>query len=406
MTRIRNTLPEVPADPGTDPAPTPDVAGPGAALAGIARLVPQLQMHLRFQPSAAFLGILAELNEQFPDWSDGSYDWANQTVDFLHGAEAVPSFDTALYQTPLSRRALNDVLQLGLALLSGHYPVVRQYLQDDHFLFVIGYPRSGGSYLTKELLRGIGLEHTRVSEALAHDGFPEIRSHWYGPGHAGKPYFHLQDSVFQVAEFLVIAHLYYRRKASALISGQWIIPKKMHKLVYWAGSLKMLLGQGAADYLVTIRHPIPTAISIFEKCGGLPADGYFPAQPRSAIERWVYDDLIWLGHADQDIAHMDYFQAVTQSWTAFYLQMASSGLFMGPHAQELRLLPYGQEELEGIITHYRQQQGSSRTVEPFLIHDKAQSVAPETIAQGDKAVAAVQSAWKTLGLSFPDISLD
>ncbi|MBU2721412.1 hypothetical protein HF563_19065 [Acidithiobacillus ferridurans] len=402
MTRSRNAPPEVPADSDS----TPIAAGPDTAVAGTARPVPQLQMHLRFQPSAAFLGILGELNEQFPDWSDGSYDWANQTVDFLHGAEAVPSFDTALYQTPLSRRALNDVLQLGLALLSGHYPVVRQYLQDDHFLFVVGYPRSGGSYLTKELLRGIGLEHTRVSEALAHDGFPEIRSHWYGPGHAGKPYFHLQDSVFQVAEFLVIAHLYYRRKASALLSGQWVIPKKMHKLVYWAGSLKMLLGQGAAHYLVTIRHPIPTAISIYEKCGGLPTDGYFPAQPRSAIERWVYDDLIWLGHADQDIAHMDYFQAVTQSWTAFYLQMASSGIFVGPHAEEVSLLPYGQERLEGVIHHYRQQQGSARTVEPFLTHDKAQSVAPEAVAQGDAAVAAVQAAWQALGLSFPDLSLN
>lgn len=405
MTRSHNAPPEVPADSCADS--TPSAAGPGAAGAGTTRPVPQLQMHLRFQPSAAFLGILGELNDQFPDWSDGSYDWANQTVDFLHGAEAVPSFDTSLYQTPLSRRALNDVLQLGLALLSGHYPVVRQYLQDDHFLFVVGYPRSGGSYLTKELLRGIGLEHTRVSEALAHDGFPEIRSHWYGPGYAGKqPYFHLQDSVFQVAEFLVIAHLYYRRKASALISGQWVIPKKMHKLVYWAGSLKMLLGQGAADYLVTIRHPIPTAISIYEKCGGLPGDGRFPAQPRSAIERWVYDDLIWLGHADQDIVHMDYFQAVTQSWTAFYLQMASSGIFVGPHAEEVSLLPYGQECLEGVIHHYRQQQGSARTVEPFLTHDKAQSVAPEAVAQGDAAVAAVQAAWQALGLSFPDLSLN
>jgi len=381
--------------------PSKQTQTPLAAVAAV--MQPHLQINLRFQPSAAFLGILAELNEQFPDWSDGSYDWANQTEDFLHAAEAIPVFPAELYQTPLSRRALNDVLQLGLALLSGHYSLARQYLQNDHFLFVIGYPRSGGSYLTKELLRGIGFEHTRVSEALAHDGFPEIRSHWYGPGNAGKPYFHLQDSVFQLAEFLVIAHLYYRHKSKPLASGECPIPKKMHKLVYWAGSLKMLLGLGAADYLVTLRHPIPTAISIYEKCGGLPANGCFPLQPRSAIERWVQDDLVWLGHSETQIANMDYFEAVTISWINFHLQMATSGLFLGTELQAVNCLPYGAESLEGIVRLYRQSHGSDRPVEPFQTFDKAEAVKDEQLVRGDAAVASVQAAWQALGLSFPKL---
>ena len=384
----------------------PGAVPKGQASTGSAPVVPadaHLDIQMRFQPSAAFLGILAELNDQFPDWTDGSYDWANQTVDFLHAQEALPTLSPALLQTPLSRRALQDLLHMAIALLSGQYPVVRDYLQTDHFAFVIGYPRSGGSYLTKELLRTIGLDHTRVSEALAHDGFPEMRNHWYGPG-GSRPYFHLQDAVFQAAEFLVIAHLYYHRKSPCQPNGLWLVPKKMHKLVHWAGSFKMLLGQGAADYLVTVRHPVPTSISIYEKCGGLPADGLFPAaRPRSAIERWIGDDLAWLGYSGAEIAGMDYFQAVQISWTAFYVQMASSGLFLGGR-EAVSVLPYGQDTFEGIVHTYHQRYGCQRPVEPFLVHSKAATQSAGIHVRGDAAVAAVRSAWQSLGLSFPDLT--
>lgn len=388
------------------PIPAAPAAFPGGSESTgptpVVPAAPHLDIQLRFQPSAAFLGILAELNDQFPDWTDGSYDWANQTVDFLHAQDTRPIVSADLLQTPLSRRALQDLLHMAIALLSGQYPVVRDYLQTDHFAFVIGYPRSGGSYLTKELLRTIGLDHTRVSEALAHDGFPEIRSHWYAPAGA-RPYFHLQDAVFQVAEFLVIAHLYYHRKTPCQPNGLWFVPKKMHKLVHWAGSMKMLLGKGAADYLVTVRHPVPTAISIYEKCGGLPDNGLFPAaHPRSAIERWISDDLAWLGYSGPEIAQMDYFEAVQISWTAFYVQMASSGLFLGGR-DEVQLLPYGQETFEGIIHTYHQRYGCQRPVEPFQVHDKAIRVSADIQARGDAAVAAVQAAWQPLGLTFPEL---
>jgi len=47
-------------------------------------------IQLRFQPSVAFIGVLAELNEQYSEWTDGSYDWANQTTDFLHTGPQLP----------------------------------------------------------------------------------------------------------------------------------------------------------------------------------------------------------------------------------------------------------------------------------------------------------------------------
>lgn len=360
-------------------------------------------IQLRFQPSVAFIGILAELNERYSDWTDGSYDWANQTVDFLHNQAPLPAFDESLFKTPLSRRAIDDLLHTAMALLSGNYPPVRNYLAETHFAFVIGYPRSGGSYLTKELLRTVGLEHTHVSEALAHDGFPELRDTWYDWA-GDRPYFHLQEAVFQAAEFLVIANLYYRSKTARLGDGRWLAPKKFHKIVSWAGSFKMLLGQGRADYLMTLRHPVPTCISVYEKSGGLPEDGRFPAfAPRSAIERWVVDDLMHLGFSQQTLAEMDYFDPVLTSWMHYYTHMATSGLFLGDR-DEVRIVPYGQEALEKVVRDYRQLANSDQPPEPFLVHDKAHDH-PDWQTRGDAAVDALARSWETLGLRFPALSL-
>lgn len=357
---------------------------------------------LRFQPSQWFLGILAELNEQFSDWTDGTYDWAAQTTDFLHNPRPLPTFDAKVFDTPLSKRAIDDLLNVAVSLLSGQYLDVRRYLGAIRFVFVVGYPRSGGSYLTKELLRTVGLDHTRVSEALAHDGFPELRDTWYD-WDGDKPYFHLQSAIFQAAEFLVISSLYYRIKTRRHPHGYWLAPKKMHKLVHWGGSFKMLLGHGGADYLVTVRHPLPTAISVFEKSGGLTNDGKFPAlAPRSAIERWILNDLMLLGYRMEEIAAMDYFSAVRISWSHFHTKLATSGLFLGER-EEIRLLPFGKTGLEDVVREYRARHITATPVEELYVHDKTNRFAGE-VAAGDEAVEAMRRTWQGLGLSFPALS--
>ena len=365
-------------------------------------------INLKFQPSQWFLGVLAELNEQYADWTDGSYDWADQTTDFLHTPTPLPAFDETLFKTPFSQRAVSDLLNIAVATMAGNYPLVRNYLKHIRFAFVIGYPRSGGSYLTKELLRTLDLDHTRVSEALAHDGFPELRETWYD-WNGDRPYYYLQDAIFQAAEFLVIANLYYQIKTKPQADGTWLAPKKMHKIINWAGSFKMLLGQGKSDYLVTIRNPLPTAISIYEKSGGLPNDRLFPArQPRSAIERWILTDLMLLGFSTQQISEMDYFDAVQVSWSSFYARMATSGLFLGDR-DEIRLIPYGKPQLENVTAQFRKRYGlgDAKNVAPeaVLVHDKS-SAYPKWQDRARVATESMAMLWASLGLTLPELSME
>jgi hypothetical protein len=361
-------------------------------------------INMRFQPSGWFIGVLAELNDKYPDWTDGSYDWANQTTDFLHNPIPLPTFDEGVFKTPFSKRIINDLLHIAIALFVGDYQLVRKYLENIRYGFVIGYPRSGGSYLTKELLRTLHLDHTRVSEALAHDGFPELRDIWYDRD-GDQPYFHLQSAVFQTAEFLVISNCYYQIKTKQQADGKWFAPKKMHKIINWAGSFKMLLGQGNADYLVTIRHPVPTAISIAEKSGGMPKDRQFPANsPRSAIERWILTDLMLLGYSMQQILGLSYTEAVQVSWSNFYARMATSGLFLGERS-EITILPYGKAVLEESIKAFRSRYYNSAAPEPVLIHEKAVEY-PDWLQEGNTAVAAMTDLWCSLGLTFPRLTYD
>ncbi|HQU25383.1 MAG TPA: ATP-binding cassette domain-containing protein, partial [Acidiphilium sp.] len=88
--------------------------------------------------------------------------------------------------------------------------------------------------------RSVGIDHRRVSEALAHDGFPDIGENWFGPK-STEPCYYLQESMLQIAEFLVLSNNYFIERSRPDQSGKIIIPKKMHKLINWAGSLKIAL---------------------------------------------------------------------------------------------------------------------------------------------------------------------
>lgn len=359
-----------------------------------------VDIKLRFQPSAAFLRLLAELNERAADGAAGGHDAVAWSVDARHGAAL---FDPSLFATPLSRQIVTDLVQVATALMTGDYPLVRRYTQALRFAFVIGYPHSGGRYLTSELLRTLGLDPASMCTALAGDGFPELRDLWYD-WNGDRPRFHLQDAIFQTAEFLVIAKHYYQRNTVRHPHGYWLAPKQLQQLVNWGGSFKMLLGEGRADYLVTVRHPLPTAVAIFEESGGLPADRLFPArQPRSAMERWILADLKTLGYAIDQVASMDYCHAVQVSWSQFYARMATSGLFLGVR-EELRAIAYGSAALESVVREYRARHLNATAPAPLLIQDQAGHY-PDWQAHAATAVEAMTALWASLGLTFPALTL-
>ena len=72
-----------------------------------------------------------------------------------------------------SRAAIGRANQLLLALLTGDVDAIKDIQLKFHFINVIGIPRNGGSYLTKELYRSMGYDPTRVPNVISHDGFQD-----------------------------------------------------------------------------------------------------------------------------------------------------------------------------------------------------------------------------------------
>lgn len=363
----------------------------------------EFNINIKISYSPCFVGILAELNGIYRGWSDGSYDWANQTSDFLSDLPPLPAFDNALFQTDLSKKLLDEVMMIVLAMIAGDYPAIRNYLKGTEFVFIIGYPRTGGSYLTKSIIQSFGLNHKEIPEPLAHDGFPNIMDRWQ-VADGQKPLSYLYESFVQLAEFLVISKAYYQLKAKSNQLISYPVVKKIHKAVHSGHGLKMLFNPGQADYLMTFRNPLPVAISIYEKSGGLPEDGLFPAtRQRSWIESMIVHDLTMEGYSLTEIAAMDYYQAVEKSWIRFYSKLAISGFFSGSK-EGVRLIPYGQAPLQETVKFYQEKYQLKNNLEAVYIHKKSKQF-PDYIKKSKATVKAMQNHWASLGLNFPNLDL-
>ena len=81
------------------------------------------------------------------------------------------------------------------------------------------------------------------------------------------------------------------------------------------------------DYVVTLRHPIPAAISTYEKSTGLPGNGRFSV--RGNIENWAHRDVLATGEDPEEIFKRDYFDVYLRYWEQYHYHLALSGLFAG-----------------------------------------------------------------------------
>ncbi|MHB1567505.1 MAG: hypothetical protein ACYCXG_12485 [Acidiferrobacter sp.] len=324
---------------------------------------------LEFDFSPAFLGLLGALNGYGGVDPDNPYDWADQTTDFLRGGSShLPPITAAGLETPLSRQVMQEAGAVYTAILGNDVQTVRGLLADVRFLFIVGYPRTGGSYLTKELLRALGLNHKTVPEDLAHDGYPDLSPHWFTADVAPRTVKYLQNSLLQLAEFLVISKHWYRQTTQPLPDGRWLVPKKFHKVAYWGGNLRMLLAPNHAQYVVTVRHPVPTCLSVIEKSGGWERlhERRFPGPAaRSTIEHWIARDLQRLGYDAKAQGAMDYFDAFLQSWRLYHEDLRVGGLWHGDSTC-VRRAEYGKAVMEGLAGGWRRELGvADPTPEPF-----------------------------------------
>ena len=286
------------------------------------------------------------------------------------------------------QQAIARAYQLLLSLLTGDIDAIKDIQLRFHFINVIGIPRNGGSYLTKEIYRSLDYDPANVPNVIAHDGFPDA-----GPFRFEKGVNSWVSSLQTMAEYLTMVEIYFGKNKP--ISGKIPVPKKLLKGTYAGGFFHHILGQ-AVENILTVRHPVTSCISTYEKSGGLPDNGCFAV--RGNIEEWVRRDLVYTGADPEEIVNSDYFDAYLRYWEQYNYYVATTGLSAN---QDIRIVAYGKERMENLVKSFYYRFGNiDPSPEPFEVYDKRDRH-PAWFAKAEPVVHRVQEVWKTVGLEFP-----
>ncbi len=330
-------------------------------------------------------------------WLDGrpfdDREWADQTSEALNfglpelqrRAEAAAP---GVMNDERGRVHVGRAYGLLMALLVGDFKPIEELQQRFHFINVIGIPRTGGSYLTAELYRALGIAPRSVPFAVAHDGFPEA-----GPFEIAPASNSWVRSLHTMAEYLSMVELFFGARAPH--QGRIVVPKKLTKGIYAGGFFHRILGE-AVEHLVTLRHPVAACVSTYEKSGGLPADGRFVV--RSNIEDWCRRDLLYTGCNADELARMDYFDAYLRYWEQYHYYVATTGLSAN---RQLRVVAYGKERLQAQARTFHQRFDSTLVPGEFKVSDAARQRHPEWIRQAEPVLQRVAALWERVGIAFP-----
>jgi len=273
-------------------------------------------------------------------------------------------------------------------LLTGSVATL-EALQRFHFFFVIGIPRTGGTYLTKQLFRACDIDYRKVQNALAHDGFPHLANLSFKD--SGNLH---TNGLLQLAEYLTMVEIFFTAHGRRSYRNSIIVPKKFTKAVYYFDLIRELFGNNA-DYLITIRHPLSFCKSVIDKSGGMPAKRQFKV--RSAIERWAMNDMLHHGMAEEEINRLDYVDCMLGYWKRFHFRLAMSGI---PSMPAARVIPFGESYMNDAVASYYKTFNVDLQPEPFRVSEPAEFPVRDETAAGN-VVAEVEAFWSSMDMQFP-----
>lgn len=344
-----------------------------------------------FPPSRDFIDFLQQWisKEPFDGTSWGEY--RQERVRMLGqrtSSQEVLRKTERLIDRDEGRQYVSRAYELFVALLIGDIAPLRAVQERFRFFLVVGIPRSGGKYLTKQIFRALGHDPRVVPEVLAHDGFPDA-----GPWRFTESGNSWMSSLQTMAEYLTMVEIFFGDRNPH--GGTIVVPKKMMKAPYAAGLFGTALG-ASTEAIVTVRHPVPCCMSTYEAAGGFPANGRFAS--RGNVEKFCARELRELGFTAAEMETMDYFGAYLRYWENYHVRLAMSVPIM---ARTCEVLPYGAEPYTQSARQFAERFGAvGSSIEPFHVQDR-RSVHPDWMQRAEPSLRRVSEQWERLGLKFP-----
>ena len=318
------------------------------------------------------------------------YDQLSEELIPAHAEErqkaAVAVADQVL-QHPVGQKAIIRSYELLTAMLIGQPEKLRTFQERYRFICVVGCPRHGGSYLTKQLFLAVGMDPDQVPNAIAHDGFPDA-----APFELKENYNSITTMIQNMAEYLAMVEVLFAN--SRVFDNVIVVPKKATKAAYHGAFFSTVFGPNT-EYVITLRHPVAACISTYEKSTGLPDSGKFNV--RGNIEEWVRRDVVFTGARDDALLNQDYFDVYLRYWEQYHENLALTGLMSH---RDSTVVAYGRERMMDLAAGYFRRFKSKREPEDFKVFDN-RSRHPDWTQRGEAAIRRVADVWKSVGLTFP-----
>ncbi|WP_143484287.1 hypothetical protein [Acidithiobacillus marinus] len=381
--------------PGTTPIP-PDPPKNTLGLRFTAEHFPASASFAIFMETAVFGSSSIKDN---PDWGDQITEKLSKnqlTIDDF--ANKVRDAANRAFNTPLGRALGLRAYNLFGDLLTGNAKTLGAMHLDRRFIMIVSAPRHGGSYLTKEMYRAVGVDAKAVPNYLAHDGYPDASSFWY-KNSGGHPVPATRTTIQQTAEWLIMSDWYFRNLQPA--DGLKNIVKKGTKMVYMPDFFRETFGP-KTEWIIAVRHPAAACVSTYEKSGGLPDNECFPEKPRSVIERWVMDSWVRDGFLPSQVGKMPYFTAYLHYWVRYHQILMVGGMLRGNPRHVL--IGYHPDVMEGFILTQinRYKVAENHMPERFYVSQKAIERHPDWVQEARSAIENMETLWQSFGHNLPE----
>lgn len=321
------------------------------------------------------------------DWHDQVKEGGSKQPD--EEAKRAQQAISELSNNASATKAVNRSYDLFLSLLLGAVDRLATFHTQYKFVFIIGAPRSGGSYLTKQLFKALGMNPLQVPRVIAHDGFPDLSP------------FTLLDRFNQttmmtqrMAEYLTMVELYFSEAKPH--NNRIIVPKKAYDAVYHGAFVNRIAGS-EAEYWVTIRHPVTACISTYERSDGkLHDDERF--QIKSGLEIVMGRDYVFTsGDMEAEVLTHHYFDVYLRYWEQYHYNLALTGLSAN---KNWTIIPYTEQAMGKMAENIKDRFGNVEPVEQFKVFDKRDRH-PEWYVRAEKSILRVRDVWASVGLVLP-----
>jgi hypothetical protein len=180
---------------------------------------------------------------------------------------------------------IKEVLILFWAITNNNREKINRYLKNKKYHFIIGSPRTAGSYVANEISKAYNFPFTKLQVRIMHDGMPNssfLRDNGQLIKNAigwRKP-INFYQIIFDIAQFLIyINHT---------IDNNHIVKKDVGFSMYLP-ILDMIFNE-KAHYVITVRHPAAVAASRKENFAWEPTED----QKEFAFNNWetIYSELL------------------------------------------------------------------------------------------------------------------